>query len=84
MKAVRRTKELSINQMSIMVANLKEFFNRDAAMVIEVSSYKQVTFQFYLGSVRTDSKSEAALIKYFNTWEKLQNAYFELMSDSHE
>jgi len=81
MKAVRRTKELSLNQMAIMVANLKEATKRDCSIKIEKSSWDNLSFSLYLASVKPGDWPKAEII-YCDNWEDLQQLYFNKVDQS--
>jgi hypothetical protein len=97
MKVVRRTKEPSLNQMAIMVANLKEATTRDCSIRIEKTSWDRLTFSLYLSSSKLDGisvkvaaingtpiimEAAPAQVTTYDSWEDLQQLYFVKMEDA--
>jgi len=77
MRSVEKTKKLSIPQISRMALNLGEKFTSSAHISIDTWSYTgqdESTQSFWLW---VDTPSISGI--YLETWEKLQNHYFQLM-----
>lgn len=83
MKALRRSKRPSIIKMQNMASSLKEKTGRESSIEIQTPTwYISPRFGLYVAS--PDSHPENSISENFDSWEGLQDRYFELMEADYE
>jgi hypothetical protein len=79
MKAIRRSKNVSINHLKIMADNLAEVTQRPSCVQTQSSSWARESYQIYIASSSPDK--EDYIIKDVKTWKECQDLYLSIMKE---